>query len=173
MPVGMIGGQTTSQPQHSAQSERLAQNPLDLFAAPSGVAVGIQQALRGAQGRTLAGEVQGAPFAPEFHTPQRARDYGDDEGQDKQAPPNMERLGRAEYGTSLVGRLYGKRSVEDERNRLLPEDESSGGGSDLFADESPEPVAEAKKVGRLFHFRVKTPVDLPRRRSSMLMISLS
>lgn len=95
----------------------------------------------------------------------------DDEDQDKQAPPNMERLGRAENGTSLVGRLYGRRSVDDERDHLLPKDESGcGGGAGIFDDDSSEPVAEAKKVGRLFHFRVKTPVDLPRRRSSMLMI---
>ncbi len=100
----------------------------------------------------------------------------DDDGEDKSAkhaPPNMDRLSRAEYGRSLVGRLYGRRSVEDERNRLLPESDrtgSGGGGAGIFADDSPPPVATAKKVGRLFHFRVKTPVDLPRRRSSMLMI---
>ncbi len=95
----------------------------------------------------------------------------DDEDQDKHAPPNMKRLRWAEAGTSLVGRLYGWRSVDDERSRLIPDyDSGCDGGASIFADDSPPPVATAKKVGRLFHFRVKTPVDLPRRRSSMLMI---
>lgn len=100
-------------------------------------------------------------------------EYDDDEESAKHAPPNMDRLSRAEHGRSLVGRLYGRRNVEDERNRLLPVDESCGGGGSaagIFDDDSPAPVTTAKKVGRLFHFRVKTPVDLPRRRSSMLMI---
>jgi len=99
-----------------------------------------------------------------------------DKDTDKLIPPGTELLERADGARSLVGRLYGRRSVEDERRLLLPEDRTSGGGQGIF-DAGPAPdthgleaAAAAKKVGRLFHFRVKTPVDLPRRRSSMLLI---
>ncbi len=98
-----------------------------------------------------------------------------DEATDKLTPPGMALLERAEGAQSLVGRLYGRRSVEDERRLLLPEDRTSGGGQGIFAEAPSDThglvaAAEAKKVGQLFHFRVKTPVDLPRRRSSMLLI---
>ena len=98
-----------------------------------------------------------------------------DEAAEKQIPPDMAPLEWAHNGTSLVGRLYGRRTVEDERRRLLPEDRSTGGGAGLFEDTTAtgsrlEAAAAAKRVGQLVHFRVKTPVDLPRRRSSMLLI---
>jgi hypothetical protein len=99
-----------------------------------------------------------------------------DKDTDKLIPPGTELLERADGARSLVGRLYGRRAVEDERRQLLPEDRTSGGGQGIF-EAGPAPdthglvaAAEAKKVGQLFHFRVKTPVDLPRRRSSMLLI---
>jgi len=102
-----------------------------------------------------------------------------DELSDAQVPPGMAQLEWAWRGASLVGRLYGRRSVEDERRQLLPEERTfggsgGGGGQGIFEDTSGSSrlgvAASAMKVGRLFHFQVKTPVDLPRRRSSMLLI---
>ena len=105
---------------------------------------------------------------------EKSREAGDGDI-DKLVPAGMSPLEWARQGSSLVGRLYGRRAVEDERRRLLPEEPSGGGGQGIFAEAPSDThglvaAAAAIKVGRLFHFQVKTPVDLPRRRSSMLLI---
>jgi hypothetical protein len=93
-------------------------------------------------------------------------DYGEDEDGgwgDEDDKPKMKGYRRVRHAVSadtLAGRLYGRPGRQSTAG--LFEDDTAGGGV--------EAVAEAERVGELFRFVIKTPVNIGRRRSAMLPI---
>ena len=89
--------------------------------------------------------------------------------------PRGEPLRSRYRADTLAGRLYGPKRSPDVGG-IFADDSGGGGRGGLFEDESAargrgiEAMADARKLGELFRYTVKTPVDLGRRRSAMLPI---
>ena len=78
MAVGVVVQQAVAEPQHLARTQGRRQRGPGLRLRPSGVAVGVQQALAGGDDRPLPVVIQRAAFQNEAMTVQRhARDHAD------------------------------------------------------------------------------------------------